>query len=42
MVRRQQLIDKKLDKLFTCLKEGAERGHTVVKKEEVDEYFAVS
>ena len=33
-------MDKKLDKLFTYLKEGAESGRSaIVKKEEVDEYF---
>ena len=42
MERRQQLMDRKLDKLFTLFREGVENGQsTVVKKEDVGEYFVV-
>ena len=38
----RQLMDRKLDKLFTFFREGAVNGQSmVVKKEDVGEYFVV-
>ena len=39
--RRQQLMDRKHDKLFTFSREGAENGQSTVVKKDVDEYFVV-